>query len=179
MKKPPIYYKPGTWQPLNGQLPDGVHAGEIDQFACWLATRRLPIPCGVGAPIGSVSGLPTQTYTELLHVPHYCEHVAFLVNAWGNGAMQVKSSDDSYTAGLTVATTPSISGVPVYEEAKWHQLVMPMDSVTTGNQARAVDVDDLSSEHVITLEWTVALGVYLFEIVPWFLPRRFDSELPA
>jgi hypothetical protein len=178
MKKAPIYYKPGTWEPLNGQLPDGAHAGELDQFACYLATQRLSVPVDIGRAMTSISYFSIE-YSTLLHVPQFCEHIALYIKANGSGTITVDTSDDAYSAKVEVNTKIDTAATPEYGNATWHQLVMPMDSVTVDTESRALDVDDLDHEHVVTLTYTCPVNVYVWEVVPFFLPRRFDTTLPG
>lgn len=168
MKFPPIYFTPGEFQPLNGQLPDAIHAGELDAFACWLATRRLPIPPSIGAVMND------GTYTELIQPLQYVEHVGFLLLAAGIGNVVITCSDDSKNAQVVIG-----GGGTTREDAAYYQVNTPMSSPGGHTFNRAVDIADRSSPHVVTLTFEVPATVYVFEVIPFALPRLFDSELPA
>lgn len=167
MKYPPTYFTPGVWEPLNGQLPSGTHAGEIDAFGCWLATRRPPVPPGIGAPMNN------QTYTELLHVPQFCEHLAFIILASGSGDIDITCSDDSFDARVKIS-----SGGTTRDDATYHHIATPISSVSVDTLNRALDLTDQASPHLVTISFEVPSDVYVWEVVPYYLPRLFDSALP-
>ncbi len=171
MKKPTQYYTPGTWEPLNGHLPDGIHAGDVDMFATWLATLRMPIPAGIGAAMND------QTYTELIHVPQYCEQLGFLILAGGSGNLDISCSDDAYEMRIKVNSLDTNGSTR--DEATWHQVNTPIGNVSSDTLNRTLELTDQAYPHIVTVELDVPSGVYLWEVVPFFLPRSLESDLPA
>lgn len=167
MKIPPIYHKPAEWDPLNGQLPDAAHVAQVDAIATWLVTRRPPIPPSIGAAMNNA------TYTEIVHVPAYVEHIGFRFLAAGSGDLDVSCSDDTYDARVEVS-----GGGNARTDASIYQLITPLSSVTSSTLNRALDVDDQSSPHRITVTFTVPSSVWVWEAVPFFLARNGTTLLP-
>lgn len=168
MRYPPLYFQPGVWEPMNGQLAEGVHAGEIDAFACWLATQRLPIPPSIGAVMNN------QAYGELLQVPQYSQHVGFAIFASGSGDLDITCDMDAYGSRVYIDTPGTTRN-----SATWYFVNTPLASVTDSTRQRALNVTDSTRPAIAELIYTVPSGVYVWEIVPFILPRSFGAELPG
>ena len=168
MKYAPIYFKPGDFAPLNGQLPSAAHAGELDAFACWLATRRLPSLPSIGTPMNG------NTYSEYIHIPQYSEHIGLLLFAAGEGTVTITSTSDTFSVQLQVST----GGVD-RDDATYHYCSQALADVSSHNLTRAIDVSDAATDAVEVLTFVVPSTVYVWEVVPYILPRFFDNVLPA
>lgn len=167
MQFAPQAFVPSVWGPLNGQLPSGVHATEVDTFATWLATRRMPIPPSVGAPMNG------QTYTEFVHVNQTSEHLAFIILAAGAGDLDISCDDDSHDIQIKIT-----GGGSTRSHASYYHVNQVIKTVSTNTMHRAFNLTDENIDSVVSVTFTVPADVYIFEIIPYVLPRSYDSLLP-
>lgn len=170
MKYPPAYLTPGEWTPNNGDLAEGVHAGQVDAFGCWLAVQRHPIPANIGAAMSNYA-----SYTEVLHVPQFCEHIGFSMFCSGAGEVEIRSQDDSFLSTVYVETP----GGADREAGEWYHVTTPVSSVTSDTLQRALELDDQTAPHTARITYDVPATVYVWEVVPFFLTRSVGSQLPS
>lgn len=170
MNLAPTFFKPGSLELLNGDLAEGIHASELDTFATWLAVSRLPIPPNIGAPLNNFS-----EYKETIYAPQYCEHIGFSLYCSGSGDIDIVCSDDSYGCRVYVESPGTTR-----DKAEWYHVVTPLtgSGTTTSLNQRALGVDDQNQPHTITITYSVPSTVYVWEVVPRFLPRDFGNALP-
>ncbi len=168
MKLPPPYFTPGTWSPKNGDLPAGTHASEIDAFCTWLATRRLNTLGNVGAVMSN------ETYSFIINVPQYSEHVGFIIFAAGEGDLVLKCSQDAYDATIEIS-----GGGSTRDLASYYFASTPTPVVGSHTIHRSLNLNDVSSSTVAVVGLEVPSTIYVWEVAPFILPRIFGNELPA
>jgi len=171
MNLAPTIFKPGALELLNGDLAEGIHASDLDTFATWLAVQRPPIPPNIGAPMNNFS-----EYKETIHVPQFCEHIGFSLFCAGSGDVDISCSDDSYGCRVYVQSPGTTR-----DKGEWYHVTTPLtgSGATTSLNQRALALDDDYAPHTVTVTYSVPSGVYVWEVVPRFLPRSVDSPLPS
>lgn len=171
MKLAPTIFKTGSLNLLNGDLAEGIHASDLDTFATWLAVQRPPIPPNIGAPMNN-----WPEYKETIHVPQFCEHIGFSLFCAGSGHVDISCSDDSFGCRVYVESPGTTR-----DKGEWYHVTTPLTGtgITTSLNQRALGLNDDSAPHIVTVTYNVRSGVYVWEVVPRFLPRDLSTELPG